>query len=181
MKNLLQKNIRIWLTLLLILTLGYTGYGAYTETVTLQNCSSTSTTLTFDLFLTNTNAGQDTLNAIQIGIDYNFAGIANGGTLSIAYVAGTSQLNNNQNAFIAANTFLGAGAPYSIRLTAQPVLSEGNGTIFPAGASLRVGTFTLTNTNLWTGNSTPNFVFVVTVQSNKTQTKGVFIKMVQSP
>ena len=74
------------------LLLGFAGHGANTVSVSLQNCSSTSTTINFDLYITNTGDVTDSLNSFQAGIDFNYAGILNGGAISFAYVDGTTGL-----------------------------------------------------------------------------------------
>ena len=65
---------------------------------------------------------------------------------------------------------------HELRITGQIVLKSMNGSALPAGTDIIVGTFSLTNTNSWTTNSSPNFSFYAGAStSSRTQTKvGVY-------
>ena len=150
-------------------------HAQHTVNVTIQNCISTQNSFTIDIYLTNVTSTDpnERLNAFQAGIDMNnYASYINGGTLSIAYVNATSDLNSNQNNFNSTNTFIDP-VTHEIRITGQVVTNAANGTAMPYNTTLHVGTFVVTNTVNWTSaNNTAGLAFYTgSVVSGKTVLK----------
>ncbi len=136
-----------------------------------RNVTQTSpTTLQFDVWIEWTGSYTAKLSFLQGGLEFDYAGIANGGTITGNYVAGSAdpslppvqQVPNwNLNPLSKQIRLLAAIAtPSSLAATIPP----------PPG--FRLGTFVLTNTVPYTALSTPNFSWSFsTGTSSTTQTK----------
>ncbi len=169
-KNTLTVRL-VFLTVVLISKVFF--LSAQSITTTLQSCSFTANTLDFDIIITNVtnnSANNFILQSGAYGVDFNHPGIYNGGTISIAFLPGTSQLNSTQSNFDSINTFV-SNVTNSIRINAQVVLNSNNGTPMPPGVPIKVGSFRLTNTVNWTADSLAEFSFVLAQTMNKTRTK----------
>jgi hypothetical protein len=170
MKTSIKSNfLKSSVLMICFFVMAYSGYAANTVSVILQNCSSTSNTLNFDLILTNTSGSDNVLNVFQTGIDFNYDGIANGGAISFTYVAGSSELSSEHKKFNSVDVFIDR-TTHELRITGQVVLSSSLGTKLANNAPIRIGTFQLMNTKTWTPSSSPSFSFN-TLKSSLTRTK----------
>jgi hypothetical protein len=136
-----------------------------------RNITQTSpTTMQFDVWMEWTGSYSAKLAFLQGGLDFNYAGISNGGTITGMYLAGSADpvLPATQQA---PNWNLNA-ASKQIRLIAAIATPASIAATIPPPTGFRLGTFILTNTVPFTPSSTPNFVWSFSGgTSTTTQTK----------
>jgi hypothetical protein len=114
-----------------------------------------------DLYIISTGAGSFELANQQFSFTYNNAA-KNGGTMTAAWVAGSTQLSNPTNLQNTINT-TAAGI---VRISgAAPAPSCGTGSIIPTAPGVRVGRMRLTNSIPWAV-SQLNFNFNLATTSN---------------
>lgn len=122
-----------------------------------------NTTIEFDIYIYNTGTDVMYLAGYQAGINFNYAGLANGGTITGSFVAGSSwnpatssQLTapmNNPNWNINATS-------NQIRLIAAIIISKSSCPILPTtGPGIKMGTFRMTNTVPFSSCTKPNFIW----------------------
>ena len=118
----------------------------------------------FDIVLVNVGAPAWQLSGHQYGINYN-AAIKNGGTMTISWVSGSSQLSNAaQLPGINAT----AQQPSQMRLSAPSAPGAGNGSVIGAAPGVRVGRLRMTNSVAW-ANAQPNLTFSWTASATSTR------------
>ena len=108
----------------------------------------------FDIWLQNTGSNVYKMMGFQAGIDFDYVGLANGGTITASFVSGSNSLPAPQNN-LSSNVSLNAVSK-QIRITAALVPSQ---TIAASITSvpLKFGTFRLTNTVPFTPSYPPFF------------------------
>jgi len=101
-------------------------------------------TFEFDVYLLRTGTTAFEYSSMQFGINVN-TGMRNNGTITVTFIAGSSELNASQ---FPSNTRLSFdNTTNSIRWTGTTPPGAGNGTIISnVGLGTRVGTFRLSNT-----------------------------------
>ena len=126
-----------------------------------------------DVWLEWTGTNIQKFQYFQGGLNFNYAGIANGGTITGAFVTGsadaslpamqkTPNWNINQ-------------ISKQIRMIAAIAFPSGIAVTTPATPGFRLGTFRMTNTVPYTSDSQPNFVWSYSTGSGiTTQTKEAF-------
>ena len=165
----MKTKVTLLKTLFLVLCctmFGLKGSAQSSVQVLLKNDVQVSPTeLQVDVFLTSGGPGTFELSGHQYGINYN-AGIKNGGTITAAWLAGSTQLTNSAQLSSSINT---TANPTQIRIAAPPAPGAGNGSqIQPAPNGTRVGTLRIMNTVPF-AQVTANLVFNTTL-SNATNT-----------
>jgi hypothetical protein len=126
-------------------------YNAYIRQITFTDC----THLEFEVWIEWTGTNTQKFEVLQAGINFNYAGLANGGTMTGAFQPGSadpslppSQQNPNWNI-----------NPVSkqIRLIAALASPSSTAIILPPPPGLRLGKFIITNTVNFSAGATPNF------------------------
>ncbi len=113
-------------------------------------------TFEFDVYLLRTGATVFEYTSMQFGINVN-SGMLNGGTISVTFVSGSSELNSSQFPDDTRLSF--DGTKNCIIWTGQLPPGAGNGTIISnTGNGTRVGRFHLSNTVDF-GTVTPDFAW----------------------
>ena len=143
-------------------TTGY--YNCY-----IKNITQTSTkTLEFDVWVEWTGSEPNTykFNFFQAGIDFNYSGMLNGGTITGAFVSGsadasipTVQQSPNWNI---------NSTSHQIRMLAAINTTSSTAVTIPASPGIRLGTFRITNTADFTTGSTPDFTWKFATGSGTT-------------
>ena len=130
-----------------------------TAEVSLRNDAIISPTeIQFDIYVRCSNLSQMQLSGHQYGINYNGA-MVNGGTLSYAWVANSTELSNA--AQLPSSLLQGTGlAANQLRIQAPSAPGAGNGSII-SGTSpgVKVGRMRIMNTVAFAGGVTPNISF----------------------
>jgi len=155
------------MTLLLLLTASQ-GF-SQTYRCDLKNITyPTPNTCEFDIYLQNTGTNTYQLQSIQMGIEFNYTGMANGGTITGSWITGSSSAMNAPQNDLAANTSVNATSK-QFRVTAklQTTASLAN---FLTSTPLKYGSFRLTNTVPFTAGSKPNFIWSFLTAANRTKT-----------
>ncbi|MEZ5045869.1 MAG: T9SS type A sorting domain-containing protein [Chitinophagaceae bacterium] len=132
-----------------------------------------SDTLQFEIWIESTGTDTLRLGAIQCGIDFNYAGMLNGGVIS-----GMKKTDggdpavpiNQQNPTIQLNN-----TSHQYRAAAQVAFYSG-AAIIPPPPGFRIFTGWITNTVPFTPNSTPDFSWWFTASSTQTRTAVVGYK-----
>lgn len=133
-----------------------------------------NTTLDFDVYIYNTSSDTLRLGAFQAGINFNYAGLANGGTISGNFVPNSSwnpitssQLPAPQNA---PNWNVNPSS-FQIRMLAAIVTSPFVAVEIPTTPpGIKLGTCRLTNTVPFSSCARPNFIWSFISGSNITKT-----------
>ena len=112
-----------------------------------------------DLYIISTGAGSFELNNQQFSFTYNNAA-KNGGTMTAAWVAGSTQLSNQANLNPTINT--ASAGIIRIAGVTSGLPGCGSGSIIPTSPGVRVGRMRLTNSIPW---STLNLNFAFNVAS----------------
>jgi hypothetical protein len=145
-----------------------TGYAQANYNCYIKNITQTSpTTLEFDIWLESTGVDTFKLTFIQAGIDFNYNGIINGGTLSGLMVANSADPSlppSQQTHPIQINT-----TSKQYRIAASVANATIATTMIPP-PGMNLGTFRITNTVPFTANSTPDFQWSFVNTPNQTQT-----------
>ncbi len=171
MKTTSTNQLRkMWLVVCFVL-LSLAGFSQNHVTFTLQGCSSTTNSVSYDLYLTNDGTSQVKLGGCSFGVNYS-ATILNGGTPTASayvFVAGSkdpilSQPGFTTNAYTVSHTL----TTHHLRITESPVV-EGSAPTLPPGVPVKVGRFTFTNTTAWTANSNPAFALQMASGGGLTQ------------
>ncbi len=127
--------------------------------------------LEFDVWMEWKNPTKtNKLLAFQAGLNFNYAGMANGGKITGAFVPGSADpsLPPPQNA---PNWNINPTSK-QIRMLAFIVRPSSRAVAIPPSPGIRIGTFRMTNTVPFTDNSKPNFAWHYgTGVNGKTQTK----------
>ena len=153
------------MTLLLLLTASQ-GF-SQTYRCDLKNITyPTANTCEFEVWLENTGSNIYLLQSVQMGIEFNYAGMANGGIITGSFVAGSNNLPAPQNN-LTPNTTVNATSK-QIRVTAS--IQTSSAVAAALASPFRYGTFRLTNTQPMTPGATPNFIWSFTTASNRTKT-----------
>ncbi len=127
-------------------------------------------TLEFDIWLEWTGTNTQKLAFFQAGINFNYTGLANGGTLTGAVITGTPDaslpvVQQNPNWSINQTS-------KQIRMTAAIATPVQTAVATPPPPGYRLGRFRLTNTVDFVAGTTPNFAFNFAVgTASTTQTK----------
>ena len=135
-----------------------------------------NTTIDFDIYLYKTTSDTLLLGSFQGGINFNYAGLANGGTITAGFVPGSSwnpttnsQLPPPQNAPFS-NWFI-SPVSQQIRMTAAIVTSPLVAAEIPSTPpGLRIGTCRLTNTVPFSSCERPDFVWSFVTGASITKT-----------
>ena len=172
----IQKRFLLCCVMFLMMFVGkgYSQLGAGDYNLCVRNMHQTSpSVLEFDVFLEWTNPAKTNLfNFFQGGMDFNYAGVANGGVISAQFVA----LSADGNVPAAAknpNWNLNQSSK-QIRFLAAIVTPAVASLPVPGPPGMRLGTLRLFNTVPFTANTQPNFVWNYTTGTNRTQTKEGF-------
>ena len=130
-----------------------------TAEVSLRNDAIISPTeIQFDIYIRCSNLTQMQLSGHQYGINYNGA-MVNGGTLSYAWVANSTELSNA--AQLPVSLLQGTGlSANQLRIQAPSAPGAGNGSIISGTApGVKVGRMRIMNTVAFAGGTTPNLAF----------------------
>ena len=130
-----------------------------TAEVSLRNDAIISPTeIQFDIYIRCSNLTQMQLSGHQYGINYNGA-MVNGGTLSYAWVANSTELSNA--AQLPVSLLQGTGlSANQLRIQAPSAPGAGNGSIISGTApGVKVGRMRIMNTVAFAGGTTPNLTF----------------------
>jgi len=159
------KQMTLALLLLSLSIIPFRGFSADHLVMSLQNATSTTNTIEFDVTIMNDGTSAVNLGGYQFGINFNSA-ILNGGTpagSSYTYIAGTRDpifsgltgvsvlYNNNQ---------LKAVSTTVPSVNAVPLV---------IGVAYTLGRFRFTNTVNWLAGSVPNLQFQLVSATGKTQ------------
>lgn len=124
-------------------------------------------TMEFDIWLENIGSNTYLLQTLQVGLEFNYAGLANGGVITGSFVPGSNALPAPQNN-LATNTSVNATSK-QFRITASIQTSSSSAAAITS-TPLKYGTFRLTNTQPFTLGATPNFIWSFLTSSNRTKT-----------
>ena len=140
-------------------------YNCYLKNITYVDCKH----LDFEIWLEFIGTNTQQFQFFQAGINFNYAGMANGGTMTEAFQAGSADAslpavqrapNSNLNA-----------TSKQIRILAAIATPSSIAVPIPAPPGFRLGRFRITNTADFTLGSTPNFTWrYVTGSGSTTQT-----------
>lgn len=167
------KNSRIINRVVFILAVLFQGSALQLSAQADYNCYIKNITQTgpnvleFDIWLESIGLDTFKLTFIQAGIDFNLAGIANGGTLTGIMVPGSADPSlppSQQTHTIQINT---TSNQYRI---AASVANAAIATTMLPPAGMNLGTFRITNSVPFTTNSTPDFQWSFIASSTQTQT-----------
>ncbi|MEZ5046005.1 MAG: T9SS type A sorting domain-containing protein [Chitinophagaceae bacterium] len=155
--TIIMKKILFLFILSSIFFISKTFGQANSYTVTLNNITQTSNeTLEFDVWIHWTGTNTAYLTFFEGGINFNYAGLANGGTLSASFVNGSADpaLPIDQQT-VSANI-----DPTSLQYRIYPsIITSADITIPLNSTGIRLGTFKITNTVPFAIGSMPNFVW----------------------
>ncbi len=144
-------------------------YNVYLKNITFVDCRN----LEFEIWLEWTGTNTQKFQFFQAGINFNYAGLSNGGTMTGAYVAGSgdASLPANQQA---PNWNINASSK-QIRMLAAIATPSSIAATTPPPPGFRLGKFRITNTADFPSGTTPNFAWsFATGSSSTTQTKVAF-------
>ncbi len=167
MKNIFSHLTKpITLLLLLVTGLQVNAQDSNFNYTIANDVQVTDRILEFDLYLLDTDPGQPfELAAIQAGILVN-PGIYNGGTITLAIVPGSSQLNTSQQP----TSVIWTQGQNCIKLTPKSPPGAGSGTIISQTApGTKVCRLRITNTNPFTSGSVANLTFNFTTSPYPTK------------
>src|SRR5205085_3462406 len=172
MKTNLTKHKWIVLGVLFLMLFTVKGYSqANNYNCCIKNAHQTSpNTLEFDVWIEWTGSNVQKFQYLQGGINFNYAGIANGGTLTGLFKAGSADpaLPAVQQA---PNWNINASSK-QIRLLASIATPSSIAATIPGPPGFRLGTFVITGSQPFTSSSTPNFAWsFLTGTSSTTQSK----------
>lgn len=131
-------------------------------TLSLQNATSTSNQIEFDIFIVNDGTTNLALGGYQFGVNFSNT-IMNGGTpgaASFALIPGT------RNPLFASLSNPSSAYNNSQLKSVATTLAPGVNMVF--GTQYRLGRYRFTNTVNWTSGSVPNFQFQQLPQTGKT-------------
>lgn len=160
-----MKQFTLSLFLLASIIFSFKSKAADHVTMSIQNATSTSNTIEFDVFIVNDGTTQLNLGGYQFGINFASSILGGGtpGTSSYTYLAGTRdplfagltnpsvQYNNQQ-----------------LKVVSTTVPSV-NAVALPYGIQMSLGRFRFTNTISWYPLSLPNLQFQLNSAAGKTQ------------
>lgn len=160
-----MKQFTLSLFLLASILFSFNSKAADHVTMTIQNATSTSNTIEFDVFIMNDGTSQLNLGGYQFGINFASYILAGGtpGTTAYTYLAGTRdplfagltnpsvQYNNQQ-----------------LKVVSTTVPSV-NAVALPTGVQMSLGRFKFTNTVSWYPLSLPNLQLQLNSAAGKTQ------------
>ncbi len=139
----------------------------YNYNACVRNITQTSpTSMQFDVYMEWTGTAAAKLAFLQGGINFNYAGIANGGTITGNFVAGSADPSLPPSQQVP-NWNLNALSK-QIRLIAAIATPHNIAAPIPTPPGFRVGTFVLNNTVPFTPSSTPNFTWSFVSGSSST-------------
>jgi hypothetical protein len=148
----------------------------YNYNCCVKNITQTSpTTLQFDVYLEWTGSAAAKLLFLQGGLNFNYSGMANGGTITGMYLAGSADPSLPLSQQVP-NWNLNSSSK-QIRLLAAIATPASIAATIPGPPGFRLGTFIISNTVPFTTASTPNFTWSFAQGSaTTTQTKlGVYL------
>ncbi len=152
---MIYKSIK-WTCLVLLFTINSFGqtntYNCYLKNINQID----SKTLEFDIWLEWTGSNTQLFGAFQAGIDFNYDGMANGGTITGEYVPGSAGAVGSQQTNPNWNIHQTSKQIRMIAAIASPVILA---VVTPTPPGFRLGKFRMTNTVDFTSNSTPNFTW----------------------
>ena len=140
-------------------------FSAEHVTLSLQNATSTTNTIEFDVYIVNDGTTSLQIKGYAFGINFSPT-ILNGGTpgpSSYVYIAGT-----RDPAFTSLSGVSTAYNNNQLKATSTLVPSVNAVTLVP-GLQYRLGRFSFTNTVNWLSGSVPNFQFQLQLVTGKTQ------------
>jgi len=175
MKTNLTKRKWIVLSFLFLMLFTVKGYSqANNYNCCIKNITQTSpSTFEFDVWLEWTGSNTEKLTFFQAGINFNYAGIANGGTMTGTFKAGSA--NPGLAAVQQAPNWNINATSKQIRMLAAIATPSIVASTVPAPPGWRLGTFVITNTVPFTTNSSPDFVWsYLTGTSTTTKTQVSF-------
>jgi len=135
--------------------------------VCIKNQIQTSPTqFKFDIFAEWTGTNAQLMQSFAAGINFNYAGMVNGGSITGAYQAGSADpsLPNAQRVL----TWNINGTSHQIRMPAVIVSASTPAVAVPPPPGFRLGTMVVNNTVPFTPGSTPNFVFAFVAGTSTT-------------
>lgn len=142
---------------------------------TIQNITLVSSSvLEFDVYLYSVTTDTIHLNGFQAGINFNYTGMANGGTITGSFKPNSSYDPNTASQLPApmnAPNWNINATSHQIRLLAALITASSVAPILPNSApGIKLGTFRMTNTVPFTSCTTPDFVWSFVTGSNMTKT-----------
>ncbi len=175
-----MKNLKLGLKyiaagLLFLLSLNADSFGqTNTYNARLKNINFVSCrTLEFDIWLEWTGTNTQKFQYFQAGINFNYSGLSNGGTMTGAFVPGSSDpsLTIDQQS---PNWNINPTSK-QIRMLAAIASQDSSAAITPGPPGFRLGTFRIDNTADFSPGATPDFVWSFTSgSSTQTQTRVAF-------
>ena len=176
MKTNLTKHKRILLCVMfLMMFVGKVfSQGPNSYNLCIRNVHQTSpSVLELDVWLEWTGTNTQKFQFFQGGLNFNYAGLANGGIITGIFVPGSAdpvlpavQQAPNWNINVTSK---------QIRFLAAIATPSSTAAVTPPPPGFRLGTFRITNTVAFTGSSQPNFVWsFLTGTGTTTQTKEAF-------
>jgi hypothetical protein len=137
-------------------------YNIYIKNINFVDCKN----LEFEMWLEWTGTNTNKLTFFQAGINFNYNGLANGGTMTGAFVTGSAdpslpavQQTPNWN--------LNASSK-QIRMLASIATPSSIATAIPPPPGVRLGKFRITNTADFNAGATPNFTWSFAVGTSST-------------
>lgn len=125
-------------------------------------------TLEFDIWVENVGTNTLKLTGLQCGINFNHAGMVNGGSLSPSVILGSpdpSLPSSQQNPTVQINA-----TSLQFRVAAAVATPSTAAATIPPPPGIRIARFRITNTVPFTANSTPNFGWQFVSSSTTTKT-----------
>lgn len=118
---------------------------------------ASGTELEFEIWLQWTGTNTAYLASLEAGINFNYAGIANGGTLTGSFIPGSADpslpaIQQTLNCEVNATSL-------QFRVFAALVSPNTAATQIPTSSAIRIGKFRITNTVAFTTGVTPNFAW----------------------
>jgi hypothetical protein len=172
-KNNLPQRILLFIGILLH---GFSCYAVNNITFSMDSCTFTSTTLSFNVYVSNTSPAGDPspmlLTALSIGVNYSET-IENSGTQTVALVPGSwdqsvpnlDHIYNGNIQLFVINTSAGGSGNDQMQIQIGNInvscsSTGGNAApVLPLNTPVKVGRFTLTNSSPWRVNSLPLLTF----------------------
>ncbi len=170
----IMKHLKLSLFTFLLLLLTAKGYSqacaGSNVTITLQNITNpTTTTLEFDVYISNTGSTALLLAAVQGGVIYNTNMLPAGATGTFTCITQPSSTGNFPN-FNPLPTVLHTVASRQLRWTSTPVtLASGNTVNLPPNTPLKFARFKFESSIPWTANFAATLTEQYTIASGYTQ------------
>lgn len=158
MKTMATKIIRLLVMLIACTGISATAFSQNEYKCYIKNISQTNDrTLVFDVWIEWTGAGANKFQSFQAGIDFNYWVMANGGTITGAFVPGSADASLPAVQQVPNWTINSSSK--QIRMLAAIATPSSTAVSIPAAPGIRLGSFKMTNTVAFLSNSTPDFTW----------------------